>query len=62
IGVAKKRLCGKLDDLGDEPGALAPLMYNNEQLAWVWRSKVRCNSLFISTGHRLGMDSPLMWV
>ncbi|WP_423788226.1 hypothetical protein [Klebsiella pneumoniae] len=25
-GVAKKRLCGKIGDLGDEPGALAPLM------------------------------------
>ncbi|QQU38605.1 endonuclease V [Klebsiella pneumoniae] len=52
IGVAKKRLCGKIGDLGDEPGALAPLMDKNEQLAWVWRSKVRCNPLFISTGHR----------
>ena len=62
IGVAKKRLCGKIGDLGDEPGALAPLMDKNEQLAWVWRSKVRCNPLFISTGHRVGMDSALMWV
>jgi deoxyribonuclease V len=26
IGVAKKRLCGKFEPLGDEPGALAPLM------------------------------------
>ena len=62
IGVAKKRLCGKFGPLGDEPGALAPLMDKNEQLAWVWRSKVRCNPLFISTGHRVGMDSALMWV
>lgn len=37
-------------------------MDKNEQLAWVWRSKVRCNPLFISTGHRVGMDSALMWV
>ncbi|MBD3703172.1 deoxyribonuclease V [Klebsiella pneumoniae] len=58
----EKRLCGKIGDLGDEPGALAPLMDKNEQLAWVWRSKVRCNPLFISTGHRVGMDSALMWV
>ncbi|NHL58641.1 endonuclease V, partial [Staphylococcus aureus] len=62
IGVAKKRRGGKNGDLGDEPGALAPLMDKNGQLAWVWRSKVRCNPLFISTGHRVGMDSALMWV
>lgn len=62
IGVAKKRLCGKCDSPGDEPGALTALMDKNEQLAWVLRSKVRCNPLFISTGHRVGLDSALMWV
>jgi len=37
-------------------------MDKNEQLAWVWRSKARCNPLFISTGHRVGLDSALAWV
>lgn len=50
IGVAKKRLCGKFEPLSSEPGALAPLMDKGEQLAWVWRSKARCNPLFIATG------------
>ena len=62
IGVAKKRLCGKFGPLGDEPGALAPLLDKGEQLAWVLRSKTRCNPLFVSTGHRVGLDSALMWV
>ena len=62
IGVAKKRLCGKFEPLGAEPGALAPLIDKGDQLAWVWRSKARCNPLFISTGHRVGIDSALMWV
>ena len=62
IGVAKKRLCGKFEPLGDEPGALAPLLDKGEQLAWVLRSKTRCNPLFVSTGHRVGLDSALMWV
>ena len=44
------------------PGALAPLMDKGEQLAWVWRSKARCNPLFISTGHRISVDSALGWV
>lgn len=62
IGVAKKRLCGQFMLPGDEPGALAPLMDKNEQLAWVWRSKARCNPLFVSTGHRVALDSALTWV
>lgn len=62
IGVAKKRLCGKFEPLSDEPGALAPLMDKGEQLAWVWRSKQRCNPLFVSTGHRVSIDTALAWV
>ncbi|KAF1366824.1 deoxyribonuclease V [Yokenella regensburgei] len=62
IGVAKKRLCGKFEPLSPEPGALAPLIDKGEQLAWVWRSKARCNPLFISTGHRVSQDSALAWV
>ncbi|MDX6040079.1 deoxyribonuclease V [Scandinavium lactucae] len=62
IGVAKKRLCGKFEPLSPEPGALAPLMDKSEQLGWVWRSKVRCNPLFIATGHRVSQDTALAWV
>ena len=56
IGVAKKRLCGKFAPLDAATGALAPLEDKGEQLGWVWRSKARCNPLFISTGHRVGAD------
>ena len=62
LGVAKKRLCGAFEPLSAEPGALAPLIHKGEQLAWVWRSKARCNPLFIATGHRVSMDSALAWV
>ena len=62
IGVAKKRLCGKYELPSSEVGALAPLMDKDEQLAWVWRSKARCNPLFISTGHRISLESALDWV
>lgn len=62
IGVAKKRLCGKFEPLSAEPNALAPLMDKEEQLGWVWRSKARCNPLFIATGHRVSQDSALAWV
>ena len=62
IGVAKKRLCGKFEPLSVDVGAQAPLLDKGEQLAWVWRSKARCNPLFVSTGHRVSLDSALSWV
>lgn len=62
IGIAKKRLCGHFDDLSEELGSQQPLIDKDEQLGWVWRSKKRCNSLFISPGHRVSLDSALMWV
>lgn len=62
IGVAKKRLCGHYQDLPEEVGCKQPLIDKEEQLGWVWRSKKRCNPLFISPGHRVGVDSALEWV
>ena len=61
LGVAS-HFGGKFEPLSSEPGALAPLMDKGEQLAWVWRSKARCNPLFIATGHRVSVDSALAWV
>lgn len=62
IGVAKKRLCGAFSLAADTPGERAPLMDKTERLGWVWRSKPRCNPLFISTGHRVSLDTALLWV
>lgn len=62
IGVAKKRLCGHFAPLDAAAGALVPLEEKGEQLGWVWRSKARCNPLFIATGHRVSTDSALVWV
>lgn len=62
IGVAKKRLCGEFQPVAEPPGSLQPLMDKGEQLGWVWRSKKRCNPLFIAPGHRVSLDSALAWV
>ncbi|EKN4707166.1 deoxyribonuclease V [Yersinia ruckeri] len=62
IGVAKSRLCGQFSPLATAAGALQPLVDASAQLGWVWRSKARCNPLFISPGHRIGMESALAWV
>lgn len=62
IGVAKRRLCGRFEPLDEEPGSQQPLMDKGEKIGWVWRSKKRCNPLFVSTGHRVSIDTALEWV
>lgn len=67
IGVAKSRLCGHFQPLENnngaaQPLAVQPLIDGDEQLGWVWRSKARCNPLFISPGHRVSVASALTWV
>lgn len=62
IGVAKKRLCGRFEPLGEDVGEQQPLIDKGEQLGWVWRSKKRCNPLFVATGHRVSTDTALLWV
>lgn len=62
IGVAKQRLCGTFAPLDLAIGAVASLEDKGEQLGWVWRSKARCNPLFIATGHRVSTASALTWV
>ncbi|ATA25697.1 endonuclease V [Brenneria goodwinii] len=62
IGVAKRRLCGHFELLSDEVGSQQPLLDKGEQIGWVWRSKARCNPLFVATGHRVSSDTALLWV
>ena len=57
IGVAKKILVGS----GSEPhalrGAYTPLRHKGAQLGWLLRSKLRCNPLVVSPGHKVSMAS-----
>lgn len=62
IGVAKKRLCGCALPVGDEIASKQPLLDNEKQIGWVWRSKLRCNPLYISVGHKISLSTALMWV
>ncbi len=62
IGVAKKRLCGESLPVANEIASKQPLFDNDEQLGWVWRSKLRCNPLYISVGHKISLSTACMWV
>jgi len=64
IGVAKKKLYGQYQPLGDEVFAFQPLVdkMDHKQIGSVLRSKIKCNPLFISPGHRISQLSALNWV
>ncbi|MDZ7703606.1 MAG: endonuclease V [Trueperaceae bacterium] len=63
IGVAKKRLVGTEDgDLGTEKGCTVPLYDDDEQIGWVYRSRTNVKPVYVSPGHRVGMDAALAFV
>lgn len=62
IGVAKSRLFGKFLPLDDVLHSRQSLYDRDEQIGWVWRSKLRCNPLFISPGNHIGIESAFFWV
>jgi deoxyribonuclease V len=63
IGVAKSVLVGKVEGvLPDEAGARAPLVWKGARIGTALRSRARANPLFISTGHRISLESAVDWV
>ncbi len=63
IGVAKTLLLGRPEgDLPKEAGSVIRLMNENVQIGWVYRSRTGVRPLFISPGHRVGMEESLAFV
>lgn len=57
IGVAKKILFGDGIIPHQTRGAYTSLRDGREQIGWLLRSKVNCNPLIVSPGHRVAMAS-----
>jgi deoxyribonuclease V len=58
IGVAKSVLVGQpAGPLGNAKGDTVPLIWKGEQIGIFLRTKVRCNPIIISTGHRISLQS-----
>ncbi len=56
IGVGKSRLCGQFDEPGSERGASRPLLDGGEIIGKVLRTRTRVKPVFVSIGHRIGLD------
>ena len=63
IGCAKSILTGHLKgELGQEPGAQAPLIANGEVVGIGLRTKARTNPLIVSLGHRISLEKAVEYV
>lgn len=62
IGVAKTRLIGKHGEVPDERGAWVPLKDGSETIGAVLRTRTGVKPLYVSPGHRIGLESSIAWV
>ncbi|MCF7849038.1 MAG: deoxyribonuclease V [Kiritimatiellales bacterium] len=57
VGVAKSRLIGTHGPLPAEKGAFVPLMDKDQQIGIVLRTRTNVKPLYISVGHRVGLET-----
>jgi deoxyribonuclease V len=57
IGCAKSRLVGEHQEPGDRAGSTAPLTLEGERLGMVLRTRDHVKPIYVTTGHRVSLDS-----
>ncbi|MBD2022448.1 deoxyribonuclease V [Leptolyngbya sp. FACHB-36] len=62
IGVAKSLLVGRHADVPDERGSWQPLTHKGETVGAALRTRPGTKPLFISTGHRVSLDTAIAYV
>jgi deoxyribonuclease V len=59
IGCAKSRLCGEYEEPGPDRGDWTPLVHQGETVGAALRTRDRCNVVYVSTGHRIALESAI---
>jgi deoxyribonuclease V len=62
LGVAKSILIGKAAELAPVVGAEQPLIWQNQTIAMLLRSRLRARPIIISAGHKIDLTTALSWV
>jgi deoxyribonuclease V len=57
VGCAKTRLVGTFREPGERRGQHSPLVYNENRIGAVLRTKDRVKPVFVSQGHRVSLES-----
>lgn len=59
VGCAKSVLCGECEEPADEVGAVSELKHKEEVIAITLRTRAGTKPIYISTGHRVSLESAL---
>jgi deoxyribonuclease V len=62
IGCAKSRLCGEHEPVGNKPGDFSRLTDGGETIGAVLRTKMNTKPIYVSIGHRIGLEAAIQWV
>ena len=62
IGCAKKLLCGSVEQLGNEVGDTAPIIYENQEVGRAIRSRGGVKPLYVSAGHKVDLETSVKTV
>jgi deoxyribonuclease V len=62
IGCAKSRLCGQHGQPEPEAGSRVPLVDRDELIGTVLRTRDGVSPIYVSVGHRIGLDEATEWV
>ena len=62
IGCAKSLLCGRYEALGVEPGSYNEVVDGAETIGVALRTKLRTNPIYVSTGHKVNLQTSIHWV
>jgi deoxyribonuclease V len=62
IGVAKSRLIGQHEGVGEVRGSQTPLMHEDEVIGTVLRTRDNVKPLYISVGHRISLTTAVDYV
>src|SRR4030043_1063959 len=61
IGCAKSRLCGSHTEPENEPGDYSELVDKDEIIGAVLRTKHGVKPVYVSTGHKISLDTGISW-
>ena len=61
IGVAKSRLVGEYREPGADRADWSPLQDGDEVIGAVLRTRARVKPVFVSVGHRIGLETAIAW-
>jgi deoxyribonuclease V len=61
IGVAKSRLVGDFEPVGEERGRWQPLWHRGEMVGAVLRTRDGVRPLFVSVGHRISLETAIAY-